>query len=84
MFDKILETATGLASNFKLQYAPIPSSIKVTIAGKALARDISHQNGFDIIYGKNDVSLAFYGNSLPKQGDDIKVEYDYLGGKTVK
>ncbi len=78
MFDKILETATGLASNFKLQYAPIPSSVKVTIAGKAVTRDISHQNGFDIIYGKNDVSLVFYGNSLPKQGDDIKVEYDYI------
>ncbi len=78
MFDKILETATGLASNFKLQHAPIPSSIKVTIAGKAVTRDISHQNGFDIIYGKNDVSLAFYGNSLPKKGDDIKVEYDYI------
>lgn len=84
MFDQILQTATGLASNFKLQYAPIPSSVKVTVAGKALTRDISHQNGFDIIYGKNDVSLVFYGNSLPKQGDAIEIEYDYLGGKVVK
>ena len=84
MFDKILETATGLASNFKLQYAPIPSSVKVMVAGKALTRDISHQNGFDIIYGKNDISLVFYGNSLPKQGDAIEIEYDYLAGKVVK
>lgn len=84
MFDKILETATGLASNFKLQYAPIPSSVKVMVAGKALTRDISHQDGFDIIYGKDDVSLVFYGNSLPKQGDAIEIEYDYLGGKVVK
>ena len=84
MFDKILETATGLASNFKLQYAPIPSSVKVTVAGKVLIRNISHQDGFDIIYGKNDVSLVFYGNSLPKQGDAIEIKYDYLGGKVVK
>ncbi len=84
MFDKILETATGLASNFKLQYAPIPSSVKVMVAGKALTRDISHQDGFDIIYGKDDVSLVFYGNSLPKQGDAIEIEYDYLGGNVVK
>ncbi len=84
MFDKILETATGLASNFKLQYAPIPSLVKVMVAGKALTRDISHQDGFDIIYGQNDISLVFYGNSLPKQGDAIEIEYDYLGGKVVK
>jgi hypothetical protein len=78
MFDQILETATGLASNFKLKYAPIPSLTTITVDGKKVLRDPSHQDGFDINYGQKEASIIFYGASLPKQGSVIKVKYDYI------
>lgn len=80
MFEQILKTATGLASNFKLKYVPLPSTVKVTINGNTVQRDITHQNGFDLVYGQQDVSLVFYGNSLPKANDTIQVSYDYFAG----
>lgn len=78
MFEQILKTATGLASNFKLQYIPLPSTVVVKVNGKEVKRDISHQDGFDLVYSKEGVSLVFYGNSLPKQNDAIQVKYAHF------
>lgn len=84
MFDRIIETATGLASNFTLQYSPIPSTVKVSVNGQPIARDISHQDGFDLIYGQKGVSLTFYGDSLPEQNDTIVIDYDYVSSQVVQ
>ena len=78
VFNKILERATGLASNFKLQHSPLPSTVKVKVDGQEILRDVNHQNGFDVIYVQDEASLVFYGNKLPHKGNNIEVNYDYV------
>lgn len=78
MFNRIIETATGLASKFNLDNTPIASSVKVTINGTPIPRDIKHENGFDIIYGQRNTAITFYGNSLPNKDDKIAVNYSYV------
>ena len=78
MFDRIIETATGLASKFVLDQNPIASTVTVSINGNVIPRDISHENGFDLIYGQQQTSLTFYGESLPEKGDSIVVDYEYI------
>ena len=78
MFDEIVKAATGLASSFNLTKLPIPSTIKVTLNGQAVARDTTQNNGFDVIYSTSGASLVFYGNALPKQNDSVIVQYDAI------
>lgn len=78
MFDEIIKAASGLASQFKLTHSPIPSSVEVKVDAKAVKRDTSHQNGFDLVYSANDVSIVFYGTAVPKAKQNVEVVYEYL------
>ena len=78
MFDEIIKTATGLASNFVLKQFALPSSIVVKVDNKDVKRDLSHTNGFDMISSINGTSLIFYGNALPTANQKITVQYDYI------
>lgn len=78
MFDRIIETATGLASVFTLSHSPLASSVEVSVNGQEVDRDTAHLDGFDVIYGQQGASLIFYGDSLPGENDVITVDYDYL------
>ncbi len=78
MFDEIVKTATGLASSFNLKQFALPSTIKVMVNGKTIARDTSSTNGFDIVYSANGASIVFFGNALPKSNESVSVEYDYI------
>lgn len=78
MFDEIIKTATGLASNFVLKQFALPSSIVVKVDNKEVKRDLSHSNGFDVISSINGTSLIFYGNALPQANQKITVQYDYI------
>ncbi len=84
MFERIIETATGLASKFKLNNTPIASSVTVTVNGTTVPRDIKHENGFDLIYGQQNTSITFYGASLPQKGDKIAVAYSYVDSEAIK
>lgn len=77
MYNEIIETATGLASNFILAHQALPSSVVVEINGAAVVRDTAHENGFDVIRVKDNTALAFYGAAIPEDGDSIEVSYDY-------
>ncbi len=77
MYNEIIETATGLASNFTLDHQALPPSVEVAINGNTVTRDISHQNGFDVIRVSGNTALAFYGDAVPEAGDTIEVSYVY-------
>ena len=78
VFDEIIKSASGLASSFTLTQTPIPSSVKVTVEGQNVARDVSNQNGFDLIYSNTGTSVVFFGNAIPKANQKVNVEYKYL------
>lgn len=78
MYEQIIQTATGLASSFKLDFPPQPGSIIVKVNGVAVSRDTAHINGFDVLYGSDDASIVFYGEAIPAAGDEIVITYDHL------
>ena len=78
MFDEIIKAASGLASSFTLTQRPIPSSVTVQVAGKAVSRDPTHQNGFDLVYSASDVTVVFFGAALPTANQKVDVSYKYL------
>jgi hypothetical protein len=79
MFEQIIQTATGLASSFKLDYPPKPSTLIVKINGTAVNRDTSHNNGFDVVYGSEEASIVFYGEQArPEASDEIAISYDHI------
>ncbi|GAA4090614.1 hypothetical protein [Zhongshania borealis] len=78
MYDQIIQTATGLASSFKLDFPPKPDSVSVTVNGAAVTRDASHNDGFDVLYGSEEVSIVFYGEAIPTSGDKIVISYDHI------
>ncbi|QER41102.1 hypothetical protein F2A31_03930 [Acinetobacter suaedae] len=78
MFDEIIKSATGLASQFTLSQVPIPSTVTVKVNSNTVLRDTTHQNGFDIIYSHTGANLVFYGAAVPKANDKITVTYKFL------
>ncbi|CAA0093911.1 Uncharacterised protein [Zhongshania aliphaticivorans] len=78
MYDEIIETATGLASSFKLDFTPIASSVVVTVNGVEVSRDTAHTDGFDVLYGSEEASIVFYGEAIPQAGDEIAVSYEHF------
>jgi hypothetical protein len=78
MYDQIIQTATGLASSFKLDFPPQAGSVRVTVNGVAVVRDTSHNDGFDVVYGSDEASIVFYGEAIPTAGDEITVTYDHI------
>ena len=78
MFDEIIKAASGLASQFALKQVPIPSTLQVKVAGKDVARDTAHQNGFDLVYSLDGATVVFYGDALPTANQTVDVSYDYL------
>ncbi|WP_257222468.1 vWA domain-containing protein [Acinetobacter sp. YH16050] len=78
VFDEIIKAASGLASNFTLTQNPIASTVKVTVGGVVVARDTTHQNGYDLVYSTQGTSLVFYGTAIPKAQQKVSVEYSYF------
>lgn len=78
VFDEIIKAASGLASQFALKQVPIPSTLQVKVAGKDVARDTAHQNGFDLVYSVDGATVVFYGDALPTANQKVDVSYDYL------
>ena len=78
MFDEIIESASGLASSFTLTQLPIPSTVTVKVAGKDVKRDVTHQNGFDLVYSTTGATIVFYGAALPAANQKVDVSYRYL------
>lgn len=78
VFDEIIKAASALASQFALKQVPIPSTLQVKVAGKDVARDTAHQNGFDLVYSVDGATVVFYGDALPTANQKVDVSYDYL------
>ncbi|WP_269619986.1 vWA domain-containing protein [Zhongshania sp. BJYM1] len=78
MYDQIIQAATGLASSFKLDFSPLASSVVVKVNGVEVSRDVSHSDGFDVLFGSEEASIVFYGQAIPGAGDEIVVSYDHI------
>lgn len=78
MFEQIIQAATGLASSFQLDSVPLVSTVVVTVDGVEVPRDVSHSNGFDVLYNSQGAALVFYGEALPQAGNEIAVVYQSL------
>lgn len=70
--NKLVDAIAGAASQYKLTYTPITSTIKVTIRGIEVPR--SRQNGFD--YDPVNKTVVFYGSQFrPELGDEVYISY---------
>ena len=78
MFSEIIKAASGLASSFTLTQLPIPSTVTVNVSGKNVQRDLTHQNGFDLVYSATGATIVFYGEALPTANKKVDVSYKYL------
>ncbi|WP_413288018.1 hypothetical protein [Bdellovibrio sp. HCB337] len=70
---KVLADAiVNLSSEFSLSREPIPESIVVTVNGVVVPND--PVNGW--VYNPATITLTFNGSSLPKNGDDVRINFD--------
>lgn len=67
--------ATGIASSYQLSAIPASATLQVAIGQPGNGRVIprSRTNGFD--YDAVNNRIVFFGNALPKKGDEIVVGY---------
>lgn len=77
LFDNMVQTATGLASQFELTQNPFGGTATVTVNGQAVPHDPNHIEGFDVIFSAAKAALVFYGTAIPSAGDTIVVTYEY-------
>lgn len=71
----VARAATGIASSYQLSAIPASATLKVAIGQPGNGRVIprSRTNGFD--YDAVNNRIVFYGDALPKKGDEIVVGY---------
>ncbi len=73
--EDVARVATGIASSYKLTYAPASATIKVVVGlpGQGTAVPRSRENGWDFDPVQN--TIIFYGNARPRENQEVVIGY---------